>query len=256
MTIRDLFTHQSGLTYGFMERTNVDAAYRQLGVMDRKRDDREQDSARDASKLLAELPLEFSPGTRWNYSVSTDVLGYLVEVISGSRFDAFLHERIFEPLGMVDTGFSVPDEKLDRFAANYAPRQDETRVLQDDPETAPTGRPRPSSRAAAAGLHGGRLPPLLPHAAQWRRARRRATARPQDDRADDAANHLPGGCDLDRRAPAGAASAKRRPQGVGFGLGFSVQLDLREVPDRGLARASSPGAAPPAPPSGSTPPRS
>ena len=99
MTIRDLMTHTSGLTYGFTERTEVDAAYRQLKL--------DGSSILTLDKLvdrLAELPLEFSPGTAWNYSVSTDVLGYLVELLSGKPLDAYFREHIFEPLGMADTG--------------------------------------------------------------------------------------------------------------------------------------------------------
>src|SRR5687767_8021858 len=80
MTVRDLLSHTSGLTYGFMERTNVDAAYRKLGIADRARPGYTLQNMVDT---LAGLPLEFSPGTRWNYSVSTDVVGHLIEVISG-----------------------------------------------------------------------------------------------------------------------------------------------------------------------------
>src|SRR4030042_6316149 len=113
MTIRDLMTPMSGLTYAFMERTNVDAAYRKLeiGVLGGGR------TLRDMIEKLAFLPLEFSPGTRWNYSVSTDVLGYLIEIMSGRPFDQYLKSRIFDPLRMVDTDFHVPVEKIERFAA-------------------------------------------------------------------------------------------------------------------------------------------
>ena len=70
---------------------------------------------------LTQQPLAAQPGTRWIYSVSTDVLGYLVEVLSGTTFDRFLEEQIFKPLGMIDTAHYVPPEKLDRFAAAYSP---------------------------------------------------------------------------------------------------------------------------------------
>src|SRR4029434_6329914 len=73
---------------------------------------------------LAELPLEFSPGTRWNYSVATDVLGYLIEVISGQRLDAYLAEHVFGPLGMRDTSFTIRDEQVPRFDANYERQAD------------------------------------------------------------------------------------------------------------------------------------
>ncbi|MCZ6642937.1 MAG: serine hydrolase, partial [Gammaproteobacteria bacterium] len=88
MFIRDLFTHMSGLTYGFMNRSNVDHAYRKMGIGGVE----PGTTLTDTIEILAKIPLEFSPGTRWNYSVSTDVLGYLVEVISGQRFDEYLHQ--------------------------------------------------------------------------------------------------------------------------------------------------------------------
>ena len=130
MTMRDLLSHQSGLTYGFMARTNVDAGYRKAGIGEKSRSGTLEGMMED----LAALPLEFSPGTAWNYSVSTDVCGRLIEVLSGQSLDVFFKERIFEPLGMVDTGFEVPDEKLPRFAANYERRRNKTLRLVDDPE--------------------------------------------------------------------------------------------------------------------------
>ena len=90
MTIRDLLTHQSGLTYGFMKRTSVDSAYRELGI-----ERNSQASLKRFVEALATVPLEFSPGTAWNYSVSTDVCGYLIEVISGKPLDQFFSEVIF-----------------------------------------------------------------------------------------------------------------------------------------------------------------
>jgi CubicO group peptidase (beta-lactamase class C family) len=130
MTVRDLLSHTSGLTYGFMERTNVDAAYRKLGVADRTRSGY---TARDMVEELAPLPLEFSPGTRWNYSVSTDVVGHLIELISGQRLDAYLREHVLQPLGMADTSFVVTDEQSKRFAANYQRQADDSLKLIDDP---------------------------------------------------------------------------------------------------------------------------
>ena len=97
MTVRDLLSHQSGLTYGFVNRTNVDRAYRDAGVGEI----RTTGNLQKMIHCLSEIPLEFSPGERWNYSVSMDVCGYLVEVISGKPFDVFLDEVIFQPLGMV-----------------------------------------------------------------------------------------------------------------------------------------------------------
>lgn len=117
MTVRHLMTHTSGLTYGFMQANVVDARYRSEGI----------EFPGDAGGLaelverLAGLPLICQPGSEWNYSVSTDVLGRLVEVWSGSSLAQFFHDRIFAPLGMHDTGFSVAPENHPRFAALYAP---------------------------------------------------------------------------------------------------------------------------------------
>jgi CubicO group peptidase (beta-lactamase class C family) len=112
MTIRDLLRHTSGLTYGRFSNTAVDQAYRERGVLPSA-------TLADMVTTLGELPLMYQPGTRWNYSVSTDVLARLVEVLSGQPFDVFLRERIFEPLGMVDTGFYVRPTERDRFAQTY-----------------------------------------------------------------------------------------------------------------------------------------
>jgi CubicO group peptidase (beta-lactamase class C family) len=112
-TIRDLLRHTSGLTYGFFGNTDVDQRYRKVNMLDRG------STLVDMAKKLGELPLLDQPGTRFRYSVSTDVLGRIVEVVSGEDFDDFLHDRIFTPLGMKDTGFAVSDGKLDRFAVSY-----------------------------------------------------------------------------------------------------------------------------------------
>jgi CubicO group peptidase (beta-lactamase class C family) len=129
MTILDLLTHTSGLTYGFMYRSYVDDAYRKLDI------DGLQEGATLADRIerLASLPLEFSPGTAWNYSVATDVAGHVVEKISGRSLDQFVHERITGPLGMDDTAFTVRPSETERFAANYTRRPDKTLRRIDDP---------------------------------------------------------------------------------------------------------------------------
>src|SRR5580698_5855405 len=104
MLIVDLLRHTSGLTYGFQQRSNVDAAYRELKIGEVEKSGTMQSMIDD----LAKMPLEFSPGEAWNYSLSTDVIGYLVEKISGKPFEQFLRERILDPLGMNDTDFFVP----------------------------------------------------------------------------------------------------------------------------------------------------
>ena len=128
-------SHMSGLTYGFMLRTNVDAAYRKLGLGERK------GTLREMVEAMAEIPLEFSPGERWNYSMATDVCAIWWRFSRANLFDQFLQERIFDRLGMVDTGFHVPDDKVHRFAANYQRGADKTLGLLDDPQESPYRKP-------------------------------------------------------------------------------------------------------------------
>ena len=119
--IRDLLSHTSGLTYGFFGNSPVDSMYnRAMASLSTGTDN---DLAKRVA-TLASLPLIDDPGARWNYSFSTDVLGRVVEVASGRSLDSFFRERIFEPLGMDDTGFQVPADKVDRFAAMYRRTRD------------------------------------------------------------------------------------------------------------------------------------
>jgi CubicO group peptidase (beta-lactamase class C family) len=218
VTIRDLLSHTSGLTYGFMERTNVDAAYRKLDVADQTRSGY---TLQDMVDTLAELPLEFSPGTRWNYSVATDVIGHLIEVISGQRLDAYLRARILEPLGMRDTGFVLEDEQAARFAANYERQGDGSLKMIDNPEQSSYGK-----RSFFSG--GGGLLSTAPDYFRF-------TSMLQNMGELDGVrllgrktvelmtmNHLPGGQDLTDLAQAGMFT-ETAYAGVGFGLGFSVQ---------------------------------
>ncbi len=218
MTISDLFTHTSGLTYGFMERTNVDAAYRKLGVGDHN----SSKTLKDMIDILGTLPLEFSPGEYWNYSNATDVLGYLIEVISGMSLDEFFKTRILDPLGMEDTGFHVPVEKHDRFAANYQRTPSKKLILADDPVEGIFSKPR-SYLSGGGGLvstandyfrfcqmmlNGGDLEGV----------------RILGKRTVDymTMNHLPGGTDM---ASLSVSTFEQvATEGSGFGLGFSIIL--------------------------------
>jgi CubicO group peptidase (beta-lactamase class C family) len=112
-TIRDLMRHTAGLTYGAFGDGPVDKIYRAKNVLSR------ESTLKDMTEKLGKTPLMFQPGTRWHYSVATDVLGRVVEVASGKPLDEFFAERIFTPLDMRDTGFYVPADKLDRFAASH-----------------------------------------------------------------------------------------------------------------------------------------
>jgi CubicO group peptidase (beta-lactamase class C family) len=131
ITIRDLMRHTAGLTYGVFGDTPVDHMYREKHILDRNT------SLQDFVTQLGTIPLQFQPGTKWHYSVGVDVLGRLVEVTSGQTLDNFFAERIFKPLDMVDTGFYVPANKVDRFAANYGPDGKGGLRVIDDPDKSP-----------------------------------------------------------------------------------------------------------------------
>ena len=223
MTIRDLFTHTSGLTYGFWERTNVDAAYRKLGIG--------SGNLKKMIENLAKLPLEFSPGTHWNYSHATDVLGYLVEVISGVPFDEYLKREILDPLKMTDTGFSVPPGKVDRFAANYANGPDGSLMLMEDPEKSAYTRD-----VTFFGGGGG----LVSTASDYCRFCQMLANGGQLDGVRILGrktlelmtmNHLPDG--KDTASMALSPLIQIRNPGVGFGLGFAVHMDVPKFGDVG-----------------------
>ena len=114
-TIRDLLRHSAGFSYGLFGDTSVDRAYREAGLF-------QQDDLTAFTTALGRLPLQYEPGTRWHYSVAVDVQGRLVEAVSGMALGDFLRERIFEPLGMTNTHFVVPEGKRDRLAQLYSPR--------------------------------------------------------------------------------------------------------------------------------------
>jgi len=217
MTVKDLFTHMSGLTYGFMNRTNVDHAYRKLGV-----GAGEGATLRTMIDTLAKLPLEFSPGTRWNYSVASDVLGYLVEAMSGMSFDTYLRTRIFEPLGMKDTGFTVPENAVDRFAANYSRGADKKLRCEDDPQNSIYLK----LRTFFSGGGG-----LVSTAHDYLRFCRMLVGGGELDGARIlgrktielmTCNHLPNDEDLTRWAL--GSFSETANEGYGFGLGFSINL--------------------------------
>jgi CubicO group peptidase (beta-lactamase class C family) len=117
ITVRDLLRHTAGLSYGFFSDTLVDQEYRKARILSDL-------NLAEFVTNLSKIPLLHEPGARWHYSVSVDVLGRLVEVLSGKPFDQFLQERIFAPLDMRDTGFYVPADKKDRFAKLYSPTKD------------------------------------------------------------------------------------------------------------------------------------
>ena len=218
MTIRDLLMHTSGLTYDFMHASNVDAAYRELSVGLPRRGY----TLQQMIDQLAGLPLEFSPGERWNYSVATDVLGYLIEVISGRSLPDFLRETLFEPLGMADTGFEIPAAKVDRLASCYERNLSKEMVLQDDCRDSHF-----ASRTFWSG--GGGL--LSTVADYYRFSQMLLNGGSLDGRRVIGArtlqfmtrNHLPGGVDMSQFAT--GSFSETVYGGVGFGLGFANKLD-------------------------------
>jgi CubicO group peptidase (beta-lactamase class C family) len=217
ITFRDLLTHTSGLTYGFMESTPVDAQYRDRGVDFVA----STQSLAEVVEIAAAIPLIAQPGKAWNYSIATDVLGHLVAVISGQPFDQFMRERITAPLGMIDTAFHVPDAKLPRFAANYTRGPDGKPMLIDDPETSLFRNP-----ARICGGGGG----LVSTAADYLRFCKLMLNKGELDGVRllgrktvelMTSNHLGG----DMAAMGMPRFSESNYNGIGFGLGFSVMLD-------------------------------
>jgi CubicO group peptidase (beta-lactamase class C family) len=217
ITFRDLLSHTSGLTYGFMEATPVDAQYRDRGV-DFQSPDK---TLGEVVEIAADIPLIAQPGAEWNYSISTDVLGHLVAVISGKPFDQFLRERVTGPLGMVDTEFHVPADKISRFAANYTSMPDGRLMLIDDPEKSVFGKPR---NICSGG--GG----LVSTATDYMRFCRMMLNKGELDGVRllgrktvelMTTNHLRG----DMADMGQARFSESSYYGIGFGLGFSVMLD-------------------------------
>ncbi|MHA7816293.1 MAG: serine hydrolase domain-containing protein [Pseudohaliea sp.] len=218
MRVRDLLMHTSGLTYDFLRESNVDYAYRKLQVGN----PRPGYTLEDMISQLAELPLEFSPGERWNYSLATDVAGHLVEVLSGQPLPDFLQREVFDPLGMVDTNFNVRDDQLPRFASCYRREPDKTVVLHDDGQASAF-----RDRSFFSGGGG-----LLSTAGDYLRFCRMLLAGGVLDGrriigsrtlAFMTRNHLPDGGDLAQWASGGFSETSYA--GVGFGLGFACKVD-------------------------------
>ena len=218
VTVRDLLTHTAGFTYGFMHAHPVDALYRsnEIGGV------ATPGTLKEMVTKLGRLPLQFQPGTRWNYSVATDVCGHLVERLSDKPLDTYLRETILDPLDMQDTGFLVRPDAADRFAACYEREGDGYRLV-DAPATS-SFLARPDFLAGGGGLvstardylrfcqmilGGGEL--------GGERILGRKTLSLMR------MNHLPTGDDLASMGQ--AVFSETRYEGIGFGLGWSVVLD-------------------------------
>ena len=236
ISIRDLLTHTAGLTYGFHYRTNIDHAYRK--VWSGPKGDNTDFSfpplnLDNFSKSIANLPLEFSPGDKWNYSVATDICGRLIEVLSDMTLDEYFKKYIFKPLQMEDTGFYVPKNKISRFAACYERTPTEYLKLQDSGSKKSGYSKMPLHLSGGGGLvstsedyynfcqmllNGGTF--------KGKRILSRKTIELMTT------NHLPGNQDMVTMGSEGSFS-EIRYKGVGFGLGFGVNIDLADTQNSG-----------------------
>ena len=217
ITVEHLLTHTSGLSYGFFGDSAVDALYVESNPL------AAAEGLDDFARRIAELPLVASPGTRWNYSVSTDILGRIVEVASGQPFDAFVKERILDPLEMTDTAFWVAEDKRDRFMANYA-KPGDALVVADSPTdgeyTSPPNFPSGGGgltstasdyiRFAQMLLEGGTLGDVRILGAE-------TVAKMRENRLPDALVPIELGTFMS--------------PGYGFGLGFAVMMDESASPE-------------------------
>jgi CubicO group peptidase (beta-lactamase class C family) len=220
MRMVDLLRHTAGLTYSFQNRGNIDAAYRATKIEDwYGRHDLDS-----VARTLADIPLEFSPGEAWNYSVATDILGLIIERIEGKRLDQVFRERIFAPLGMDDTFFRVPADKIDRLADCYTMHPDTGVAMYD------RGDESAWSRAPTQFSGGGGL---VSSAVDYHRFCTMLLNKGTLDGTRILApktvelmtiNHLPGGGDLASMSRSLFSEATNA--GVGFGLGFAVTINV------------------------------
>ena len=220
MRMLDLLRHTAGLTYGFQNRSNIDAAHRE-SKLESWHGNHDLDGFVAA---LGKLPLEFSPGTAWNYSVATDVLGAVVQRVSGMPLDRFFATRIFGPLGMHDTFFAVPEDKTDRLTDCYTLVEGKGRVIYDRGEASAWSR-QPKLLSGGGGL--------VSTALDYHRFCRMCENGGSLDGARIVGrktldlmtmNHLPGGKDLSSLSR--SLFSETQNAGTGFGLGFAVTQDV------------------------------
>jgi CubicO group peptidase (beta-lactamase class C family) len=224
MTVKDTLMHMSGLGWGDADRSDMSNF---IAAMTKVRGGRDG-TLQTMCENLARFPLVFQPGTRWLYGLSTDVVGHLVEKMSGQTLDEFMRTEIFEPLQMRDTGFSVPDSEISRFAASYSRRRNKTLACVDDPDSS-TYRTHPKFFSGGGGLvsttedylrfcqmlvNGGELDGV--------RILGRKTIELM------ATNHLPGRGELREFAFAGGYGESGF-DGIGFGLTMAVGLGMAET---------------------------
>jgi CubicO group peptidase (beta-lactamase class C family) len=226
VSFRDMLCHTGGLTYGSALAVlgepdsghPVDKEYNRIGV---RRG--EGETLRQFMTKLGQVPLRYQPGERWQYSLSTDVCGALVEILSGQPFDKYLEANIFVPLGMKDTAFFVAPEKAARLAANYRRGPDKKLQLIDDPAKS-TYLKNPTFFSGGGGL-AGTTADYMRFCEMLRRGGELDGARILGPRTIELMhmNHLKDGKDLTGMAIGGFSETAN--EGVGFGLGFASVLD-------------------------------
>jgi len=202
-----LMRHTAGFTYGLFGDSKVDQWYRQRNVLG--------GSLKEMAERLGKLPLLYQPGEKWVYSVASDVLGLVIENVSGMSLDKYLETRIFKPLGMADTSFQLPQEKLDRFATNYSPDESGGLKVIEVPSESKYLK-KPASFSGGGGLLSTtgdymRFLLIVANGGEWggMRLLKEETVKLMTT------NQLP-----EEAMP--IAIGEPRP-GVGFGLGFSVR---------------------------------
>jgi len=216
-TIRHMLTHCSGLTYDF-----------NLGVLESEYAAQKinfgpgKQTLADEVKRLAKFPLKFEPGSRWNYGVSTDVVGRLVEVISGLPLDAYLQQHILDPLEMADTSFFIEDVKQERLASSYTPDGKGGIKLVDSGEKSIYAKDRVVCLSGGGGLLST-VPDYLKFAEMLRKQGQYGSERILGPRTASfmMSNHMPG----DLASMGQAVFSEVSFEGVGFGLGGWVMLD-------------------------------
>ena len=220
LRIWHLFTHTSGLTYGFLQAHPVDALYRAAGF------EWGMPAGLDLAGVcdeLTRLPLLFQPGREWNYGMSTDVLGMVVQAVVGEPFAEVLSKRVLNPLGMDETTWWVPEEKADRLAALYTPVPKSRLAARNDAMGAGALR-RPTATSGGGGLCST-MGDYVRFAEMLRGRGELEGTRVLAPRTVDymASNHLPGNAALTEFGR--PLFAETTFEGVGFGLGVSVTLD-------------------------------
>jgi CubicO group peptidase (beta-lactamase class C family) len=217
ITVHDLAIHTSGLGYGLFYDSPVEDLFREAAIFSYDRLVM-RFPLEEVIRRLLELPLANQPGARWRYCMGIDVIGYLVQLISGRPLDVFLKERIFTQLGMADTGFYVPREQLGRFSAMYKPGEDKRITRIDGPDDSPFARPD-ATHSGGGGLVST-LADYLNFAQMMLNGGEFAGTRLLGRRTVAAMmrNHLP-------PALVPIVADDIASPGIGFGLGFGVNLD-------------------------------